>query len=291
MIYTIQNELLTVQVEDLGAQLASIRTPDGREYLWQGNPDIWARRAPLLFPFIARLRGESYDLEGESYSIPIHGFAKNQVFSVAEQGPDHISFQTADTPETRALYPFSFSLTVTYALEGNRIKKSHVVENRSGRDMLYELGAHDGFQVPSPMDQWAIRLPGVEAIAFYPMDEEKMVNPKREPVALERGRMPLTPSTYGQDTIILDSPASHTAVLVDGQDRPWVTVEFPDFPYLGVWTADRPFDTGYVCIEPWSSLPDATFVSRELSDKAGVRRLAPGQRETLAYTTTIHTHG
>ena len=46
MIYTIQNEFLTVRVEDLGAQLSSIQAPDGTEYLWQGDPDIWARRAP-----------------------------------------------------------------------------------------------------------------------------------------------------------------------------------------------------------------------------------------------------
>lgn len=59
MIYTIQNEFLTVRVEDLGAQLSSIQAPDGTEYLWQGDPDIWARRAPILFPFIARLRPDA----------------------------------------------------------------------------------------------------------------------------------------------------------------------------------------------------------------------------------------
>ena len=59
MIYTIQNEFLTVRVEDLGAQLASIRAPGGEEYLWQGNPDIWARRAPILFPTLGHLRRTS----------------------------------------------------------------------------------------------------------------------------------------------------------------------------------------------------------------------------------------
>ena len=289
MRYTIQNEFLTVQAEDLGAQLASIRTPGGEEYLWQGDPDIWARRAPILFPFIGRLREGSYDLDGTAYAISTHGFARDMAFTVTEQGPDRVSLRLTDTPETRAVYPFAFSLTVTYTLDGNRLIKSHRVENRSDRDMLYELGAHDGFRVPGPMGEWAVRLPGVEAVRLYPMDGDQMVTPKGESIPLEHSRLPLTPSTYGQDTIILDSPAGHTAILADGQDRPRVTVEFPDFPYLGVWTAHKPFDTGYVCIEPWSSLPDATFVDRELSSKAGVRRLAPGGSETLTYTTTIHT--
>ena len=43
MIVTIQNECLTVDIEDLGAQLASVRNHHGTEYLWQGS----ARSHPL----------------------------------------------------------------------------------------------------------------------------------------------------------------------------------------------------------------------------------------------------
>ena len=290
MRYTIQNEFLTVQAEDLGAQLASIRTPGGEEYLWQGDPDIWARRAPILFPFIARLREGQYDLDGQTYSISTHGFARDSLFSVVDQGPDRISFQLTDTPETRAVYPFAFSLTVTYTLDGNRLIKSHRVENRSDRDMLYELGAHDGFRVPGPMKEWSVRLPGLEAVRLYGMDGQLMVTPPGEPVPLTEGALPLTPASFGLDTLILDSPPGARAVLTDPLGRPRVAVTFPGFPYLGLWTADKPFDTGYVCIEPWSSLPDATFVGRELGDKAGVRRLAPGESETLSYTTEIFTN-
>ena len=88
--------------------------------------------------------------------------------------------------------------------------------------------------------------------------------------------------------MVLDRPPRALAQLVDDWGHPRVSVEFPDFDYLGLWTADKPFDTGYVCIEPWSSLPDATFVGRELSQKAGVRRLAPGESEELSYLTTIN---
>ena len=92
----------------------------------------------------------------------------------------------------------------------------------------------------------------------------------------------------GLDTIVLEGLPVRKAALVSRKSERRVTVEFDAFPYLGIWTQDRPYDTGYVCIEPWSSLPDAVFVGRELSDKAGVRRLSPGQEETLTYTTTIY---
>ena len=134
----------------------------------------------------------------------------------------------------------------------------------------------------------AIRLPGWEdAITPYGMDENAMVTPKEKSIPLENGRLFLTPATYNLDTVILDQPPQARAVLVDGQDRPRVTVDFPQFPYLGIWTQNKPFDTNYVCIEPWSTLPDATFVGRELKDKAGIRSLQPGAWEELSYTATF----
>ena len=34
---TLHNELLTVEVSDLGAELQSIKDDEGKEYLWQGD--------------------------------------------------------------------------------------------------------------------------------------------------------------------------------------------------------------------------------------------------------------
>ena len=108
MIYTIQNRCLTVQIEDLGAQLASIR--DSQEFLWQGSPASWPRRAPILFPVIGRLREGTYLLNGEPYQITNHGFARDCLFEVlGAEGGEALSFRLTDSPETRRVYPFSFS--------------------------------------------------------------------------------------------------------------------------------------------------------------------------------------
>lgn len=291
MIVTIQNEYLTVDIEDLGAQLSSVRNHHGTEYLWQGDADIWARRAPILFPILGRLKDNTYLLDGVAHKIGQHGFARDCVFELVEQTDTKAVFRLTDNAETRRMYPFSFTLTVTYTLEENRLIKCHRVENCSEQVMYYELGVHDGFRAPleegETMAQYAIRLPGLDAITPYGMDEAAMVTPKGETIPLENGRLSLTPATYGLDTVILDQPPQAKAVLVDGQDRPRVTVDFAQFPYLGIWTQAKPFDTNYVCIEPWSTLPDATFVGRELKDKAGIRSLQPGTWEELSYTATF----
>lgn len=284
MIYTIQNRSLTVKIEDLGAQLASIQDHRGREFLWQGSPDSWARRAPILFPVIGRLREGTYQLDGEPYTISSHGFARDCVFQVAAEGETELSFRLTDSPETRKVYPFAFALTVTYRLEEQSLEKAVTVENRSDREMLYELGAHDGFAANTQGDSIQVfrREPGdVEVLSLYGMNGENMLTPKNLEVS---ARLPLTPMTYGRDTMIFDNPGC--ARLSTGQGE--VVLQAPDFPYMGVWTPDLGFETGFVCIEPWSSLPDGTFMGRELGEKTGVRRLAPGVSETLRYTTTVH---
>ena len=58
---TLQNQQLTVKIDELGAQLHSIKRQDnGIEYLWQGDPASWNRQAPILFPFVGRLKDDQY---------------------------------------------------------------------------------------------------------------------------------------------------------------------------------------------------------------------------------------
>lgn len=292
MMVTLKNEFLAVQIEDLGAQLCSVKNARGTEYIWQADPAIWPRHAPLLFPIIARLRDNQYELEGKTYTIPTHGFARDTLFTVLEQTDSAVSFQLTDSPETLAVWPFPFVLTVTYTLAENRLIKSCRVENRSDKTMYYELGGHDGFTAPleagETMADYAIVLPGVDAIRPYGMTEAGVLTPKETAYPLENGRIPLSPAHYGLDTIMLDELPVHRALLVDKAGRARVTLDFPDFPYLGIWTPAKPFDTNYICIEPWTTLPDGTFVGRGLADKAGIRTLAAGDSETLTYTTTFN---
>lgn len=291
MTITLKNEYLTVEIDDLGAQLCSVKAPCGREYIWQADPAVWGRHAPLLFPLIGRLQGGQYTLGGKSYSIPAHGFARDSRFAVIAQSETAVSFRLTESEETLALWPFPFVLTVTYTLEGNRLTKACTVENPGGETMYYELGGHDGFVAPleagETMADYAILFPGVDAIRPYGMDEACMLTPKEASYPLEGGRLPLSPAHYNLDTVVLDQFPQRTAILADKTGKARVTLDFPDFPYLGIWTQQKPFDTNYICIEPWTTLPDGTFVGRGLEDKAGIRVLAPGTAETLTYTTTF----
>lgn len=82
MIHTIQNNFLTVQVKNAGAELCSIKDKAGTEYLFDANPAYWGRSAPVLFPFVGSLKNKSFVYEGKSYQMGQHGFARDRDFSL-----------------------------------------------------------------------------------------------------------------------------------------------------------------------------------------------------------------
>ena len=289
----LHNDRLTVSIDPKGAQLCSVKAPDGTEYIWQADPAIWNRHAPLLFPVIGRLADSSYTLNDKTYTIGAHGFCRDALFTVARHDDTTAVFQLTDSPDTLAVWPFRFVLTVTFTLADNKLKKSVKVENRSGDTMYFELGGHDGFNAPlSPgetMSDYAVVLPGVEELHPYGMDEACMMLEKSKVYPLDHGRIDLKPYHYdGLDTVVLDLPEQATAMLVDKSGKARVTVECPDYTFLALWTQNKPFDTNYVCIEPWTTMPDARFCGRGLNDKRGIRTLGAGKNTVIAYTTTFN---
>ena len=77
MIYTIENELLKVDVNSIGAQLFSLYSKKSQtEYLWQGDPAYWKDRAHNLFPFIGRMYEGIYTYDGKQYPSRAHGLAR-----------------------------------------------------------------------------------------------------------------------------------------------------------------------------------------------------------------------
>ena len=144
----LQNENLTLHVDPLGAQMMELRSRQGTQFLWNGDAKYWRGRAPVLFPYVARLTDGSYTLYGERYSMDIHGFAKDSVFSVEEQSADSVTLCLRQTPETLRQYPFRFTFRVRYALHGWTVAVTYFVRNEDEKELPFGIGGHPGFRVP-----------------------------------------------------------------------------------------------------------------------------------------------
>lgn len=288
MIYTLQTGRMAATISTHGAELMHLLDESGTERLWQGDAAVWDRRAPLLFPFIGRLKGETYTVDGTPYRIPIHGFAPESDFSVVSASDTALHLRLTDTPETLRHYPFPFVLDVSFCVKENQLTKTFCMTNTGGRTLWYALGGHEGYRTAiAPGETTAdayIQYTGETALHPLMSDDQLFLLPQKRTLPLKDGRLALRPGLFAQDALILDDLHTRTLTLVQGHGS--IQVDFPDFPYVGIWSHPT-IPSDYVCLEPWSSLPDFHAPGTELSEKWGVRRLEACASETLSYTITV----
>ena len=133
----LENQELYVEVNTHGSELARIydKVKD-REIIWESDPKIWNRHAPILFPFIGKSFEDKYRFQGKTYPITAHGFARDKDFTLDSRTENEVWYRLESTPETMEIYPFPFILmaapirgkpgTVAAAPgEGRRRRPSH----------------------------------------------------------------------------------------------------------------------------------------------------------------------
>lgn len=290
MLYTIVNDSLRVTINDLGAQLWSIQTADGTEYLWQGDPRYWSDRALNLFPQIGLCTGGKYTLHGKEYSLDIHGFVKETVLEVAEQTGTRIVFAMSDSQKTRACYPAAFRYSIAYELDGNCLKIRFQVENRDEDTIHFAVGGHPGFRVPLEAgltyDDYRLQFTGVDTVKQAMCTEgDCCVTGEIADYPLVDGAIPLSHALFAKQVLILtDMP--HEVTLCAKGGRRQVTVSYPQMHYLGIWkwlATDAP----YVCIEPWTGIPAHVGTVEEYSTDPNKIHLPAGETYTNDWSITI----
>lgn len=288
MIYTIKNDKLIVSVNDRGAELWSVKDAEsGLEYIWQGDAKYWEDRALTLFPICGQLYGAKYTYEGKEYSMGPHGFALGMIFTPKSQSESSITLSASANDETRACYPFDFTLDITFTLEGNELKVSANIINTGDKVLPATFGAHPGFNVPLAdglkFEDYYFEF----SEECYPNQltilEDAMFAGTTERLDLEDDRrLRLSRDLFKIDGIFMNQVASEITLKTDKDDR-FVTVKYPGFPYLGIWQ-EYGEDTPFICVEPWCGLPDYEGLSRDILKKNDMFHIKSGATKTVAYS-------
>lgn len=280
MLHTIQNEHLTVTAAEKGAELQSILAHDGTEYLWQGDARYWGDRALNLFPFVARLTAGKYELDGQLYHLPIHGFAPYRDFTLKENNGRKMVLELTDDVQTLLQYPRHFSFQVIYELAQNSLNICFRVENRDDKPLYFGLGGHPGFNVPlekgKNFEDYHLRFGEYATCKQVVFTDDCFPTGEMRPFPLKEGKiLPLNHRLFDNDAIVLTDMA--TEVTLEAQQGGHsVTVRFPQMAYLGLWHWPKT-DAPYLCIEPWGSLPAKAEEITVFEEKEDLYCLQPGK--------------
>lgn len=286
---TLSNELLTVSVAAHGAEVQSIKDAQGHEYLWQGDPQFWGRRSPILFPIVCGLWKGEYRTEGDTFRLGRHGFARDMDFTLVRQSGDRLTYTLTDNDDTRRVYPYRFMLSVSYRLEGRSLHVIWHVHNTDDKEIHFQIGAHPAFNLPDLSDGEAphgrMRFDNEGQLERIYGNTEGCIVSDRYPLPTDEGLWAFDEETFKDDAVIVDQCQVHSVALLDATDRAVVTVDFKA-PCVGLW---MPYGkhAPFVCIEPWYGVHDHVGYKGKFRDKYLMNHLQPGASFMTEYVIRI----
>lgn len=271
----LKNEQLQVEINHHGAELQSIRYKN-QEYLWQGNPEYWKRRSPVLFPIVGRLLDNEYIYEGKTYHLTQHGFARDHEFSMIDSSKTHALYLLTETKESLEKYPFDFSLYIGYELIENSVKMTWKVVNATNKDMYFQIGAHPAFNF---LNGSVIEVN--KKTNKYELNQTPYVH---DVIPEEVGSIIVDDTTFVNDALVYDNIDK---VVLKDQNKS-VELDCTGFPFIGLWsTVKDGKNAPFICLEPWYGIADCIFHNKELKDKKGINILKEKETFEASYTISL----
>ena len=258
--------------------------------MWQANPTIWGSHAPVLFPIIGCLKNGEFLFEGNSYSVPKHGFIRNNTTlesNILEE--NCIEFQSKYTEESLKNYPFKYEFSIRYILQENGLKVEHTIINQDTQNPMYfSLGGHPGFNCPffenENYEDYYIEFEVSETDKTWLVSKEGLIENESIPFLNNSKTLPLRKDLFAKDALIFKTLKSNHVSLKSKNHGIALTVDISEFETLGLWAKPN---APFVCIEPWLGISDSVSTTQDFTKKEGIQRLGAGEKKVISFDINI----
>ena len=289
MNFKINSTDMSFSFSDFGGELISAVSKEGLEYIWQGDERSWNRHAPILFPFCGRLKNSEFSYKGKGYEMGCHGFLPKSVMKANRIADNKIEFSLTDSESTRAIFPFPFKITVCYEAKGSTLDISTDIKNTGSEALPFMYGVHPGFNIPLEsslsLEDYYLDF-GCDNALITPLHEDKCFIAGLPSVYnFNDGLFRLNESELESMGTAIFSHVSEEVKLFSPRGNHGVKIKYSDsFNYFCVWKFPSA-DASFVCLEPWSGIPQDGILDEIIETRPSMARLAPG--ETQNYTLSI----
>ncbi|OXA75548.1 Galactose mutarotase [Flavobacterium aquidurense] len=282
MTTTISNSTLKASIKHAGAELSSLKNKQNKEFIWEGNPDFWGKHSPVLFPIVGTLKNNTYRINGKEYQLPRHGFARDLEFQLVDKTENSATFSLKSDDETIKKYPFYFELQLIYTLHEAALDITYKVINKNETKMPFSIGAHPAIALPDNFEDYAFEFEKEEVLQFSLLEND-LVSNKTKILETIENLVPLNYKLFENDALVFKTLKSKSLTILKNL-KPYVKVDFEDFPSLGIWTKEQ---APFICIEPWFGYSDTPQNSGDLFEKEGVLILDANQTFTSKFSIQI----
>jgi len=281
----ISNEYLTVEISPLGAEMQSLASSDGRNWLWNGDAAFWNGRSPVLFPIVGKAPDNRLEIDGKSYEMNQHGFARRSEFTLAESSATSCRFELAASEATKAVYPFDFLLALTHSLDGHTLSVAAAVTNTGDKPLPFGLGFHPAFVWPLPGgegQQHSVTLDNGAEPELVRL-ENGLRHPGRLPSPFSAGRLALDHSYFADDAMIFPEGAG-TGLAYGAEGGPSLKFRFDNLPNLALWTKPG---APFLCVEPWHGTAAEIGLGSDIMTRPYSMSLSKGETARFAFSVEV----
>ena len=288
---TIHNEFLTLTVDTHGAETVSLKNAAGEEMLWQADPAIWKRHAPILFPWTGKLVDGTFAAKGKTWKGGQHGFARDLEHTLLRAEGDTIQLELrADDAIKAERFPYDFVLTSTFRLEGKTVHHTLQVTNPGTEELRFGIGFHPAFNVPfdekHTTTDYEFRFDRPESPVILDARPNGLLSGKSYYQWKNQQAIPLTDDLFANDSFCMAGLRTGTIGICEKDTGRNITCKVEGYPYSLIWSAPAK-PVRFVCIEPWHSLPAAATDPQDWEQRAAAACLAPGESWQTTLSTTF----
>ena len=251
----LENDFYRVTLKPEGAELTTLYDKKHeREMLWYGDPAVWKRHSPVLFPVVGRCKNYEMRYQGKTYHMPQHGFCQDAVFNIE-----------------------SSSLT------DEKIEVSYLIKNEDPENPMYfSLGGHPGFLYDGPVNKQVIEFSEKENLDRVLLGPTFQFSRTVEKDYVKDGApIHLDEHIYDHDALVFHGFKSEEVKVWNPESGRGVKVNLKGFPYVGFWSMPG---ACYTCVEPWYGLADYEDFNGELPEKDGIEKIEGGESFKALFT-------
>ncbi len=275
MTILLQNESIKATISTLGAELVHLEMRNtNTDYMWKGDPAYWGGRSPVLFPIIGSLNDGVVMIDGQSFTMGNHGFARKTEFECVAHDDLSATFRLEESDITLTQYPYRFTLDLIYTLIGTAVSIRYVITNKNDQVMPFQIGTHPAFNCPigtsETLTDWYLEFEKPETLSRIGL-VDNLLNFDRIDLVMDNSTvLPLNPEDFYEGAMVFKSVASSHVTLKSDKTPEKVTVSFRNLPDLALW---QPKDAPFLCIEPWYGHGDPIGFNGDILEKIGMVHL------------------
>ena len=265
---------------------------NGEEKLHQGSSVVdengkvyWDRHSPVLFPIVGKLKQNRTIINGKTYEIFRHGFARDLEFEPITKLNDFHSYVLKSNDSTKVRFPYDFSLYTTYRTDENRLTTIYKVVNEGDDNMPFGIGGHPAFKVDLEdllRGEYFLEFEEEEnKIHFLYLVDGLIGTEYARNIMINKKQIPITKDTFNNDAVIMKGITSNkVSLLKKTGNKKILTMDFTGFPYLAIWSKKG---APFVCIEPWQNHTDSINTNGEFSKKEDILKIKSNEKFECSY--------